>query len=320
MVSKMCHLASAEYFTINKMADNQGIFGLLQDVFGAFVDGFNGVLPQNLYGDDQVLDESDVDIMHIFRLFKDPERLLAEFVAYNKKHYRQDFTDPLEFINVYFKASSYTQLHQKSFKKKQFVYLFGIPVLLVEHLPWDDPNDDFVLHGCYNPVGIVCRESSEILDTVLHELIHSVIHWLKLKGKFKLPQKKVKKISTSSKDPTILQLYEVVNLLTARINPVNADTITTRFRDEVISYLMGSPGSLAKASTSGSMKYLTGKTREVVSKHFGDYIVELDQLIEVIVSVDKGKGIIRKENLCLIMLANVTTAELIIAINKTFKN
>jgi hypothetical protein len=119
----------------------------LVDIIDVFVDEFDKTLSQNLYGDDGVLDESDVDMLRIFSLFKNPECLLQQFIAYNKKFYRQDFTDPNIFIKEYFKAISYTKLCQTTYEKKQFVYLFGIPVLVVNQLPWDQPDDDMVVHG-----------------------------------------------------------------------------------------------------------------------------------------------------------------------------
>jgi hypothetical protein len=106
------------------MTDNRGIFGFFGDIVDAFFEEFDKSLAQNLYGENGILDESDIDLQRIFRLFKEPEKLQAEFIEYNKKAFRQNFTDPAEFINAYFKASTYAQLHQKDFKMKQFVYLF----------------------------------------------------------------------------------------------------------------------------------------------------------------------------------------------------
>jgi hypothetical protein len=302
------------------MTNNRGIFSFLEDIVDAFFEEFDKSLAQNLYGENCILDESDIDLQRIFRLFKEPEKLQAMFVEYNKKTYRQNFIDPVEFINAYFKASSYTQFHQNDFKMKQFVYLFGIPVLLVEHLPWDDPSEDIVIHGCYNTVGIVCRESSEILDTVLHELTHAINNWLKIKGKFKLPDNTAKKISTTSNDPTIKKLYKVVNLLAAKVQLTIPDNIMIRFRDESIAYLMASPGSLSKVSSELAMKSLAGMYRAKVCEHFGDDIVMVDQLLAYIVKTDQGNTSISREQLSLLMYPNVSVRSIIVAINNAQTN
>jgi hypothetical protein len=299
------------------------ISDFLKDLVGiidAFVDEFDKTLSPNLYGSDGVLDESDVDILRIFSLFKNPETLLQEFIAYNKKFYRQDFTDPNIFIKEYFKASSYTKLHETTYEKKQFVYLFGIPVLVVNHLPWDQPDDDIVLHGCYNTVGIVCRESNEVIDTLLHELAHAMNRWLKTKGKFKLPKSKVKKVSTTSKDPLIQQLYSVVNLLVEKAIPDSVDTVMTRFRDEVIAYLIASPGTLSKSNSEIAMRSLAGIYRAKACTYFGENIVELDAILDFVIRVDRSTSEMHKRKLSLIMYPSTTTSEIIDAINTTFAN
>jgi hypothetical protein len=155
---------------------------------------------------------------------------------------------------------------------------------------------------------------------VLHELAHAINNWLKTRGKFKLPVKTVKKVSTTNKDPTIIQIYKVANLLADRVQVKTADTIMVRFRDEAIAYLMASPGSLSKASSELAMKSLVGMYRAKACEYFSDDIIMVDQLLEYIVKADEGKASISKERLSLLMYPNVSVRSIIVVINNAQTN
>jgi hypothetical protein len=102
--------------------------------------------------------------------------------------------------------------------------------------------------------------------------------------------------------------------------PDSVDTVMTRFRDEVIAYLIASPGTLSKSNSEIAMRSLAGIYRAKACTYFGKNIAELDAILDFVIRVDRSTSEMHKRKLSLIMYPNTTTSEIIDAINTTFAN
>lgn len=225
----------------------------------------------DVYGGDGILGEDDFNPGEIFKLFKSPERMLEQFISWNKKTYKQtyrteaagysredSYKDAMAFINAYHRGLGSPKVHGEGIVIKQWVYIFGIPVLVVNSLPWDDPGDEvWELGNFFNEYGIVTVEHDDVLETIEHEIVHAMVAWLK-SGK----------VYAIDREVTTLQA------LFARSDSMLQRALA-RFRNECIAYMVANPGRLANREEGLLVRSLTGRDKETLANHMNQQDYDL---------------------------------------------
>ncbi len=256
----------------------------------------------NPYGKDGILNEGDISSDKIFSLFKNKDSMLAQFKAHNLNHYKQGLT-PKAFIIKFHRGIGSPKLHHKSFKEKHFAYIYNIPVLVVEKLPWDDPNDDIREMGNFYKTGILAVEYHEIINTVEHEMVHAMVDWLGKGGIFVKPINAVSRITRPS-EPLSGLVYDILKQRNEGGN--NFDRILTRVRNETLAYSLASPGSLHSRSFELAVRSLTGRDILQIQQILGkdaDYIFRLVATIQTIDADDKKHY---RHDMCIAMMNHAT--------------
>lgn len=273
--------------------DSGELESLAGDILRAFIKGMDP------YGGDGVLDANDFQASEIFKLFKNPERMLEQFMEWNQKTYKQTYRteaggysreeshkDAMEFINAYHRGLGSPKVHGEGVVIKQWVYIFGIPVLVVNSLPWDDPGDEvWELGNFFNEYGIVTVEHDDVLETIEHEIVHAMVAFLKAGRLYAI-------------DREVTAIQEVF---------LKSDSLLCkalkRYRNECLAYLIANPSRLAKREEGLLVRSLTGRDKQTLANHMNqqDYNLIL-KLCSIAQLVYQEKHILPRLVFCQIIM------------------
>jgi hypothetical protein len=246
-----------------------------------------------------ILDESDIDLLSLFTAFKNPENLSRKFIEHNKSFYNQSHSVDsflLEFMRDYMNNNFRAPINPHKFVKHSFFYLFGIPVLIVDRLPWDNRIDGMQTNGRYSKVGIICVLNFNLLETARHEIMHAVVAFLKVIEKFKMPllDKDIKSCFQDT-DGRKLALVHI--------------------RDEIITYLTANPRVLSERSKDIAESSVSGLDKQKLQSVFSSDYANLSMLIERALVVDRGYARMYREKLCQILMFHTDCESIILSFN-----
>jgi hypothetical protein len=245
------------------------------------------------YGKDGILDENDIQWEKVFALHKQTEYLKEKFEEHNLNHYTQGL-EASDFINTFWRAIGKPKLYKESenphCKIKQFCYIKGIPVLVVDRLPWDNPEDAFRTLGNFYSVGILAVEEKTVISTIRHEMVHAVNYFFRKEDVYKVAPTYSKETSSFS------GLF---------FQHVYYDAILDATRDEIIAYSLDSPGKIAKMDRATQFQFLSLNSEEKLkTKITKSEFENIETLHKLAVLVDSGKAKIGRIKFCQILLDN----------------
>lgn len=278
----------------------------MNSIFDAF-ELIGKFLDPNVYGADNILSDDDISYKKIFALFQNKESMLFQFKEHNLKHYEQGLNSK-NFINKFHHAIGRPKLHKGSFSAKQFAYIYNIPVLVVETLPWDDPDDDIREMGNFYDVGIVAVHYEGIILTIEHELIHAMNYWLRKGDIFAKPSNPISKIKQPT-DPMAGVVYEIFKA--KYFGGTNFDRVLGRLRDETIAYLLATPGRIYKRDFDFAVQSLTGRSKEKLQTILGQNAELIFSIVRLVKEIDKGDKKITRLKLCKAMMKHSSLVEII---------
>jgi hypothetical protein len=249
----------------------------------------------------EIISESDLDLPSLFRAFKDPKKLARQFTAYNKSFYKQTY-DADSFFHAFMKdylSDSYlSPIKPNKFRKYGFFYLFGIPVLLVDRLPYDNHEDNIQIGGNRSEVGIICVLANNLIEIARHEIMHCIVAWLKVIKVFKL--------SIMSEGSDQHENYR--------------KKVLTHIRDEMITYLTANPSMLSERPIEFPSRSVSGLSLNKLKSIFtSDYTV-LKRLLEGVMIVDRGYPKMSREKLCQILMFHTDCESIILSFNSHVNN
>jgi hypothetical protein len=264
---------------------------------------------------DTFISERSFDLEALLSLHSADDSLKKQFVSHNQSTFNQNYVSAEAFINDMCKASEFGSIYTKNVECNQFSYLYGIPVLIVSELPWNDPLDYIEYQGFFSNVGIICKKSNFLNSIVYHELGHAVNDWLKKIDVFILPG--MKKLVND--DPLAFVFESILNFLDNKLTGLD---LITRFRDEIIVLLMCNHGHLAPFCDQRLTRILLGvdsdRAKTLLSDEDWCYFLEtLDRLKGLDTAIRDDKD--RRINLCRLFLSEFDMEKLALSL-KVFLN
>jgi hypothetical protein len=255
-----------------------------------------------------VFTEKDINIDKILECLTEGQNV-HQFFLHNLKKFDQGYTSPDRFINDVFEASQIGSLYLKEISYFQFSYMFGIPILIVDELPWSNPADYVRLSGIFTSVGIVCKKSDNLIQTLRHEFAHAINDWLKKIGIFKI------KIENNLE---VLNPFQ--SLAQALSDKLTGADLIVRLRDEAIVALLIYPYELSKTDNQFLTRILLGVDRSRAETILGENIAGVDTLIVELKKISMIATDIDglTEEVCQILLAEWRLSELVSMINFRF--
>jgi hypothetical protein len=239
--------------------------------------------------------------LDLFRIFSKPDKLTNQFVARNKQFFDQSITDPKVFLNKLiqdnFSQNFDLKIHYPNTTPLSLFYIYGVPILIVDRLPWDSQSNGLLMGGRCFDLGIICAYYSEIEIIVKHELTHVLMRWLKEIDVFKLPR--------LTKDGPLYLPYEDLR-----------NTTLAHFRDETITHLIANPGVISERSKDLVVRSLSGKAVSQLKPIFSHDFRLLDSIINAVITIDKGHLKMSREKLAQIMLENTNCSSIIKVFNE----
>jgi hypothetical protein len=234
---------------------------VLEGFFDNFLNEYNRQLQlqdENRIG--ETLDIKDIRLDMLLSIIKPDsrDRVLAEFEAYNKMHYKQH-NNAKAFLSC-FLANLDTPPKTNNFEFHHYEVLLGVPILVISDQMLDLLYDSSVGGLHMEGVGIVIQEDDEADFFLTHEMIHAFVEYLKHKGTFK---------------------EEGSGLFGVR---TITDSVFSLMRNETIAYFLANPGRISKMSQENACQALTQKSSRQLNKINPDLV----KLVELIHALDKS--------------------------------
>ena len=228
-----------------------------------------------------------ISLLELFEAFSNRNALSEQFVSRNKKVYNQEYSSQ-QFISEYYEtiklALPQITLAGDGFVERQFVYLFGIPVLVVANtLPWSIPESyDTQLSKFWMP-GIVCVDSPDLVNSVRIEIMRVILNWFKAGNVFKKQEL-------------------LPNIPADRMFVQTRRNIVEYARTEIILHLTANPGFLCTKDDFELTPYLAGTNLQQIQSIPDDFYSQFRQVIDIVKLVDSSqyKQLSRKK-MCQIM-------------------
>jgi hypothetical protein len=244
---------------------------------------------------------SSINPLDFFDGFKNKDTLLTNFIAYNERNQNQNYSDSLVLINDYY---SYLKFNQPSAVVLDFVpsgqpvvYQFGIPILIINRIPWNIRSYSNRMPNKFWKPGIVCLDGSDITINLKIEVMRLVVDWFKNGKVFNIPD-------------------IMSNLPPERSFIRTRRDILVHARTEIIVNLIANPGQLTQKSDLELMVSLAG-TDESTIKSIPDRFYDQFKQIAIFTKIVDGGDFAKlsRTNLCQIMYKHTDCDSIIGAIN-----
>jgi hypothetical protein len=244
-------------------SDLSDIFSEIGDIIGQ-VDGFSKKSSNT---------QSANDFLQLFQGFNSPRSLAIQFSDRNKKCFCQTYQNGNELLNSFFnnlrQIDPNVSILSNRSAEIDFSYILGVPVLVIDRIPWESKITDSLTSDKFFKPGIICLNGIDSDQNIKFELMKIVLACFKKGNVFKVQD-------------------VMPNLPPERQYIKTRRDIVEKARNLAIAYLVAKPGRLSPMPRVKAIQLLTESELSKIEAIPDNFYRKLSTIVDLILAVDEG--------------------------------
>jgi hypothetical protein len=214
------------------------------------------------------------DFLSLFQGFDNPRKLAIQFSDRNKRYFCQKYKNGEEllraFLNNLHNIDPTVKISPNRATIVDFSYILGVPVLVIDRIPWESKITNSLTSDKFFKPGIICLSGLDSDQNIKFELMKIALVWLKKNNVFKVQD-------------------VMPSLPPDRQYIKTRRDIVEKVRTLVIAYLVTKPGVLPYMSRDKAIELLTDSKLFEVETIPDNFYHQLSRIVDFIMAVDLGQ-------------------------------